>query len=57
MGPQDDLGNEEDDGGAPPQMEEYSQDGMMMDQQSVPSADGYVSSENGYKMEAPGDEY
>ncbi|XP_034750072.1 U1 small nuclear ribonucleoprotein 70 kDa [Etheostoma cragini] len=55
MGPQDDMGNE-DEGGAPPQIEEYSQDGMM-DQQSVPSADGYVSSENGYKMEAPGDEY
>uniref|UniRef100_A0A3P8S968 U1 small nuclear ribonucleoprotein 70 kDa n=1 Tax=Amphiprion percula TaxID=161767 RepID=A0A3P8S968_AMPPE len=56
MGPQDELGPEED--GAPPQnMEEYSQDGMMMDQQSVPSADCYASSENGYKMEAPGDEY
>ncbi|XP_037649063.1 LOW QUALITY PROTEIN: U1 small nuclear ribonucleoprotein 70 kDa-like [Sebastes umbrosus] len=55
MGPQDDMGNE-DEGGAPPHMEEYSQDGMI-DQQSVPSADGYVSSENGYKMEAPGDEY
>ncbi|TDH03628.1 hypothetical protein EPR50_G00163190 [Perca flavescens] len=55
MGPQDDMGNE-DEGAAPPHMEEYSQDGMM-DQQSVPSADGYVSSENGYKMEAPGDEY
>uniref|UniRef100_A0A8C2ZY27 U1 small nuclear ribonucleoprotein 70 kDa n=1 Tax=Cyclopterus lumpus TaxID=8103 RepID=A0A8C2ZY27_CYCLU len=55
MGPQDDQGNEEE-GGAPPHMEEYSQDGMM-DQQSVPSADGYGSSENGYKMEAPGDEY
>ncbi|XP_068192277.1 U1 small nuclear ribonucleoprotein 70 kDa [Antennarius striatus] len=52
---QDDVGNEEE-GVAPPQMEEYSQDGMM-DQQSVPSADGYGSSENGYKMEAPGDEY
>ncbi|XP_069033734.1 U1 small nuclear ribonucleoprotein 70 kDa [Embiotoca jacksoni] len=56
MGPQDDLGNEED-GGAPPHMEEYSQDGMMMDQQSVPSADGYGSSENGFKIEPPGDEY
>ncbi|KAE8283709.1 U1 small nuclear ribonucleoprotein 70 kDa [Larimichthys crocea] len=56
MGPQDDVGNE-DEAGAPPHMEEYSQDGIMMDQQSVPSADGYVSSENGYKMEAPGDEY
>ncbi|KAL6103553.1 snrnp70 [Pungitius sinensis] len=55
MGPQDEGANEEG-GTAPPHMEEYSQDGMM-DQQSVPSADGYVSSENGYKMEAPGDEY
>ncbi|XP_026212780.1 U1 small nuclear ribonucleoprotein 70 kDa [Anabas testudineus] len=55
MGAQDDMGNE-DEGGAPPNMEEYSQDGMM-EQQSVPSADGYGSSENGYKMEAPGDEY
>lgn len=56
MGPQDDMVNE-DDGGVPPQMEEYSQDGMMAGQQSAPSADGYVSSENGYKMEAAGDEY
>ncbi|XP_025762358.1 U1 small nuclear ribonucleoprotein 70 kDa isoform X2 [Oreochromis niloticus] len=56
MGPQDDMVNEED-GGVPPQMEEYSQDGMMAGQQSAPSADGYVSSENGYKMEAAGDEY
>ncbi|XP_029282275.1 U1 small nuclear ribonucleoprotein 70 kDa [Cottoperca gobio] len=55
MVPQDDMANE-DEGGAPPHMEEYSQDGMV-DQQSVPSADGYGSSENGYKMEAPGDEY
>ncbi|KAK9535890.1 hypothetical protein VZT92_008242 [Zoarces viviparus] len=55
-GPQDDMANE-DEGGAPPHMEEYSQDGMM-DQQSVPSADGYGSSENGYKMEgAGGEEY
>ncbi|KAL3053063.1 hypothetical protein OYC64_005567 [Pagothenia borchgrevinki] len=53
--PQDDMGNE-DEGGAPPHMDEYSQDGMI-DQQSVPSADGYGSSENGYKMEAPGEEY
>ncbi|XP_029014718.1 U1 small nuclear ribonucleoprotein 70 kDa [Betta splendens] len=52
-GAQEDAGDE---GAALPHMEEYSQDGMM-DQQSVPSADGYVSSENGYKMEAPGDEY
>ncbi|XP_063327088.1 U1 small nuclear ribonucleoprotein 70 kDa [Pelmatolapia mariae] len=56
MGPQDDMVNE-DDGGVPPQMEEYSQDGMMAGQQSAQSADGYVSSENGYKMEAAGDEY
>ncbi|CAK6969619.1 U1 small nuclear ribonucleoprotein 70 kDa [Scomber scombrus] len=56
MGPQDDMGNE-DEGGEPPNMEEYSQDGITMDQQSVPSADGYGSSENGYKMEAAGDEY
>ncbi|KAM4531521.1 U1 small nuclear ribonucleoprotein 70 kDa [Odontesthes bonariensis] len=52
-GPQDDAGNDED---VPPTNTEYSQDGMM-DQQSVPSADNYGSSENGYKMEAPGDEY
>ncbi|XP_034450409.1 U1 small nuclear ribonucleoprotein 70 kDa [Hippoglossus hippoglossus] len=55
MGPQDDMGIE-DEGGAPSHMEDYSQDGMI-DQQSVPSADGYGSSENGYKMEVPGDEY
>ncbi|XP_060945321.1 U1 small nuclear ribonucleoprotein 70 kDa [Limanda limanda] len=55
MGPQDDVGIE-DEGGAPSHMEDYSQDGMI-DQQSVPSADGYGSSENGYKMEVPGDEY
>ncbi|KAF7201064.1 U1 small nuclear ribonucleoprotein 70 kDa [Nothobranchius furzeri] len=53
MGPQEDMGNEED--SAPPNMEEYSQDGMM-EQQSAPSADDYGSGENGYKMEAP-DEY
>ncbi|KAM6905172.1 U1 small nuclear ribonucleoprotein 70 kDa [Xenentodon cancila] len=53
-GPQDEAVNEDD--GAPAHMEEYSQDGMM-DQQLVPSADGYGSSENGYKMEPPGDEY
>lgn len=52
---QDDMGNE-DEGGAPPHVEEYSQDGMM-DQQSVPLTDGYGSSENGYKVEASGDEY
>ncbi|CAB1435213.1 unnamed protein product [Pleuronectes platessa] len=55
MGPQDDVGIE-DEGGAPSHMEDYSQDGLI-DQQSVPSADGYGSSENGYKMEVPGDEY
>ncbi|KAF7650964.1 hypothetical protein LDENG_00118090 [Lucifuga dentata] len=56
MGPQDDMGNE-DDGDAPPHMEEYSQDGLMMDQESVQSGEGYGSNENGYKMEAQGDEY
>uniref|UniRef100_UPI0037E9C96A U1 small nuclear ribonucleoprotein 70 kDa n=1 Tax=Semicossyphus pulcher TaxID=241346 RepID=UPI0037E9C96A len=55
MGPQEDMGTE-DEGGAPPNMEEYSQDGMM-EQQSAPSADGYGSGENGYKMEAAADEY
>ncbi|XP_037544731.1 U1 small nuclear ribonucleoprotein 70 kDa [Nematolebias whitei] len=53
VGPQVEVGNEDND--ASTQMEEYSQDGMT-DQQSVPSADGYGSGENGYKMEAP-DEY
>ncbi|XP_077390853.1 U1 small nuclear ribonucleoprotein 70 kDa [Festucalex cinctus] len=53
MGPQDEMVNEEAE--APPNMEEYSQDGML-DQQSVP--DEYASGENGYKIEAaPGDEY
>ncbi|KAM6966402.1 U1 small nuclear ribonucleoprotein 70 kDa [Tautogolabrus adspersus] len=56
MGPQDDGGTE-DEGGAPPNMEEYSEDGMMMEQQEAPSADGYGSGENGYKVEAAGDEY
>lgn len=55
MAAQDDVGNE-DEGGAAPHMEEYSQDGMM-EQQSAALADGYGSSENGYKVEAPGDEY
>ncbi|XP_062263314.1 U1 small nuclear ribonucleoprotein 70 kDa [Platichthys flesus] len=55
MGPQDDVGIENE-GGPTSHMEDYSQDGMI-DQQSVPSADGYGSSENGYKMEVPGDEY
>lgn len=53
LGPQVEMANE--DNGAPMQMEEYSQDGMT-DQQSVPSADGYGSGENGFKMEVP-DEY
>ncbi|XP_065820802.1 U1 small nuclear ribonucleoprotein 70 kDa [Labrus bergylta] len=57
MGPQDDGGTE-DEGGAPPNMEEYSEDGMMMgEQEEAPSADGYGSGENGYKVEATGDEY
>ncbi|XP_071761306.1 U1 small nuclear ribonucleoprotein 70 kDa [Centroberyx gerrardi] len=56
MGPQDDMGNGDEGDTAPP-MEEYSQDGMMMDQESVQSGEGYGSNENGYKMEAQGDEY
>lgn len=56
MGPQDDMSNE-DEGGAPAHMQEYSQDGMTVDQQSVPLVDGYGSSENGYKLEASGDDY
>ncbi|XP_028310250.1 U1 small nuclear ribonucleoprotein 70 kDa [Gouania willdenowi] len=54
-GPPEDLGNDED-GAAMPLGDDYSQDGMM-DQQSVPSADGYGSGENGFKVELPGDEY
>lgn len=41
-------------------MEEGSQDGMnamIMDQDSMQSGEGYASNENGYKMEAQGDEY
>ncbi|XP_074552397.1 U1 small nuclear ribonucleoprotein 70 kDa [Halichoeres trimaculatus] len=57
MGPQDEMGPEDEEGSAPPNMEEYSQDGMMMEPQSVPSADGYNSGENGFKMEAAGEEY
>lgn len=41
-------------------MEEGSQDGlnaMMMDQDSMQSGEGYVSNENGYKIEPQGDEY
>ncbi|XP_029914166.1 U1 small nuclear ribonucleoprotein 70 kDa [Myripristis murdjan] len=56
MGPQDDMGNG-DDGDTGPPMDEYSQDGMMMDQESVQSGEGYGSNENGYKIEAQGDEY
>ncbi|XP_019740400.1 U1 small nuclear ribonucleoprotein 70 kDa isoform X2 [Hippocampus comes] len=53
VGPQDEMPNEE--GEEAPNMEEYSQDGMM-DQQSVP--DEYAAGENGYKMEeTTGDEY
>uniref|UniRef100_A0A3B5QXH8 U1 small nuclear ribonucleoprotein 70 kDa n=1 Tax=Xiphophorus maculatus TaxID=8083 RepID=A0A3B5QXH8_XIPMA len=54
IGPQDEMCNEDD--GAPANMEEYSQDGMM-DQQSFQSAEDYGSGENGYKMEGQGDEY
>ncbi|KAF7697808.1 U1 small nuclear ribonucleoprotein 70 kDa [Silurus meridionalis] len=61
MGENEGLGNgEEGEGSLPPQIEEGSQDGMnamMMDQDSMQSGDGYVSNENGYKMEAQGDEY
>lgn len=55
MASQDDMGNG-DEGGAPRHIEDYSQDGMI-DQQSVPLVDGYGSGENGYKIEASGDEY
>ncbi|XP_051905544.1 U1 small nuclear ribonucleoprotein 70 kDa isoform X2 [Hippocampus zosterae] len=52
-GPQDEMPNEE--GEEAPNMEEYSQDGMM-ERQSVP--DEYAAGENGYKMEeTTGDEY
>ncbi|XP_024919929.1 U1 small nuclear ribonucleoprotein 70 kDa [Cynoglossus semilaevis] len=55
--PQDDLGNE-DEGETTQHMEEYGQeDGILMEQQLAPSTDGYGSSENGYKMEVPADEY
>ncbi|XP_003966415.1 U1 small nuclear ribonucleoprotein 70 kDa [Takifugu rubripes] len=56
MGTQEDMGNDHE-AGAPPHVEEYSQDGLMSEQQSVPLTDGYGSSENGYKIEASGDEY
>ncbi|XP_016124598.1 U1 small nuclear ribonucleoprotein 70 kDa-like [Sinocyclocheilus grahami] len=60
-GDQEGLGNggEEGEEQLPPQSEEGSQDGMrmMMDQDSMQSGEGYASNENGYKMEAQGDEY
>lgn len=59
---QEGLGNggEEGEEQLPPQSEEGSQDGMrmmMMDQDSIQSGEGYASNENGYRMEAQGDEY
>uniref|UniRef100_A0A671QN95 U1 small nuclear ribonucleoprotein 70 kDa n=1 Tax=Sinocyclocheilus anshuiensis TaxID=1608454 RepID=A0A671QN95_9TELE len=60
-GDQEGLGNggEEGEEQLPPQSEEGSQDGMrmMMDQDSMQSGEGYASNENGYRMEAQGDEY
>uniref|UniRef100_A0A3P9HR10 U1 small nuclear ribonucleoprotein 70 kDa n=1 Tax=Oryzias latipes TaxID=8090 RepID=A0A3P9HR10_ORYLA len=53
VAPQGDGANEED--GGPTHMEEYGQEAMM-DQQMVPSVDGY-GSENGFKMEPVGEEY
>ncbi|KAI4899605.1 hypothetical protein NFI96_016511 [Prochilodus magdalenae] len=52
-------GGEEGEESVPPQSEEGSQDGMamMMDQDSMQSGEGYASNENGYRMEAQGDEY
>lgn len=53
-------GGEEGEEPVPPQSEEGSQDGMrmmMMDQDSMQSGEGYASNENGYRMEAQGDEY
>ncbi|KAF4116098.1 hypothetical protein G5714_003587 [Onychostoma macrolepis] len=60
-GDQGGLGNggEEGEEQLPPQSEEGSQDGMrmmMMDQDSMQSGEGYASNENGYRMEAQGDE-
>ncbi|KAM8825383.1 U1 small nuclear ribonucleoprotein 70 kDa [Synchiropus picturatus] len=52
--PQDGPGQEE--GEEVPNMEEYNQDDMM-EPQMVPATDAYASGENGYKMEAPADEY
>ncbi|TSQ23933.1 U1 small nuclear ribonucleoprotein 70 kDa [Bagarius yarrelli] len=61
MGENEGLGNGDDgDSSFLPQLEEGSQDGMnamMMNQDSMQSGDGYASNENGYKMEAQGDEY
>ncbi|KAL6476621.1 hypothetical protein MHYP_G00151200 [Metynnis hypsauchen] len=52
-------GGEEGEESNPPQSEEGFQDGMgmMMDQDSIQSGEGYASNENGYRMEAQGDEY
>ncbi|XP_051987816.1 U1 small nuclear ribonucleoprotein 70 kDa-like [Xyrauchen texanus] len=63
LGDQEGVGNggEEGEEPVPPQSEEGSQDGMrmmmMMDQDSMQSGEGYASNENGYRMEAQGDEY
>ncbi|XP_055049940.2 U1 small nuclear ribonucleoprotein 70 kDa [Misgurnus anguillicaudatus] len=58
-GDKEGLGNggEEGEERVPPQSEEGSQDGMMMDQDSMQSGEGYASNENGYRLEAQGDEY
>uniref|UniRef100_A0A3B4CIC7 U1 small nuclear ribonucleoprotein 70 kDa n=1 Tax=Pygocentrus nattereri TaxID=42514 RepID=A0A3B4CIC7_PYGNA len=52
-------GGEEGEESNPPQSEEGFQDGMgmMMDQDSIQSGEGYASNENGYRMEAQSDEY
>ncbi|XP_076853191.1 U1 small nuclear ribonucleoprotein 70 kDa [Brachyhypopomus gauderio] len=61
MGDHEGLGNggEEGEESVPPQSEEGSQDGMgmMMDQDSMQSGEGYGSNENGYRMDMQGDEY
>lgn len=54
MEPQDEMGPEEDNC-APPNMEDYSQDGIL--EQQSEAADDYGNGENGYKMEATGEEY
>ncbi|KAM6957365.1 U1 small nuclear ribonucleoprotein 70 kDa [Aplochiton taeniatus] len=56
MGSQDDMGNGEE-GDVPPQPEESSQDGMMMDQEALQSGEGYASNENGFKMEPQVEDY